>query len=63
MNSVWKWTAVLLGTAVILSSLVDRLYGYRYEDLFRVQEPDSVEWKEIPATIDLEFQLDDPDHV
>lgn len=63
MNSVWKWTAVLLGTAVILSSLVDRLYGYRYEDLFRVPEPDSVEWKEIPATIDLEFQLDDPDHV
>ena len=63
MNSALKWTAVLLGTAVIMSSLVDRLYGYRYEDLFRVPDPDSVVWGEIPSTIVLEFHLDDPDHV
>ena len=63
MNSALKWTAVLLGTTVIMFSLVDRRYGYRYEDLFRVMEPDSVVWKEIPSTIVLDFRLDDPDHV
>ena len=63
MNSALKWTAVLLGTTVIMFSLVDRRYGYRYEDLSRVPEPDSVVWKEIPSTIVLDFRLDDPDHV
>ena len=59
MNRALKWTVVLLGAAVLTVGMLDHLYGYRYEDLFRVPEPEPVDWKDISQNID----LDDPDYV
>ena len=63
MNSILTWTAVLLGVAAVAAFVLDHQHEYRYEDLFRVPEPESADWKEIPSDISMEFSLDDPNHV